>query len=278
MLPGLVGAALGAIGPSSTLREVIHSLGLSGNLKLCLDAGDNASYDGSSQTWVDLSGGSYSFYRGSGSGSDASDPTFSGVSGGRSSSDYFSLDGGDYFTLNQANPSWVDAMHKTGATFTIAQWVRVGTLGASNFYGFMGDGTSGGATTGFVFGINATGIGGGNGAVDAQINASSVSVWSKYSTAAVTANAWNFVAVSLDMSAGTVILQANGTQESTSGQTFSGTPSSGSASATMQIGATGSGTFPDNAERYGQVAILSSALTATQLSALFQSGRGKYGV
>jgi hypothetical protein len=277
MLPGMFGA-VGGLDATSSLREVIHALGLTSNLKVLLDAGDSASYDGSSQTWTDLSGGGYSFFRGSTSSSQSVDPTFSGTSGGRSSSEYFSLDGGDYFTLNQSNPSWVNDMHQSGATFTIAEWIRPGSISSTNYYGFLGDGTSASPTTGFAFGLNATDAGGGAGAIVGQINASSSSVWFKYSTATASGSAWNFLAISLNMSSGTVIFQINGTQESTSGQSFSGTPSTGSAAATLQIGATGSGTYPDNAERYGQVAIWSSALTAAQLSALFQATRGKYGI
>jgi hypothetical protein len=265
--------------PPGTLYEAIQRLGITSGLKLCLDAGDISSYDGSSQTWTDRSGGSYSFYRGSGSGSDGADPTFNGTAGNQTSSEYFALDGGDYFTLNQANPSWVTAMHKTGATFTIAEWVRPGTIGAGNYYGYLGDQTSGSPTTGFVFGINAADLGGATGALAAQINNASVSKWLKTSTALVTGSTWNFVAVSLDMGAGTVVMQINGTQESTGSQAFTPSPATGAAAATLQIGATGSGTYPDTAERYGEVGIWQgTALSAAQLSALYEATRSKFGV
>ena len=39
-----------------SLIDILTALGLTTNLKLCLDAGDSVSYDGTSQDWVDRSG------------------------------------------------------------------------------------------------------------------------------------------------------------------------------------------------------------------------------
>ena len=280
MLPGLtIGAAIGAPGPGATMREVIHSLGFTTGLSLVLDPGDNASYDGSSQTWTDLSGGGADFCRGSTTSSQATDPTFNGVSGGRSSSEYFSNDGGDFFTIISANPSWVEAMHKSGGTWTVAEWVRVGTLSDSNFWGWMGDGQlTGQPTTGIILGVGVANGGlSANDQLFAQVNNASVSAWRKTSTARVTASSWNFVAVSVNLSSGATVMQINGTSESST--VAVGSLAAGSATAKLNIGAIGSGEFPDTSgTRYGQIAMWSTALSTTQLAALFQATRGKYGV
>ena len=72
MLPGLVGAIAGAR-PQRTMKETLTLLGLTTNLKLCLDAGDLASVASGSQTkWLYVSGGGYDFFRGTDGTSQAS--------------------------------------------------------------------------------------------------------------------------------------------------------------------------------------------------------------
>lgn len=104
-----------------SLYDAINSSGLTSNLKLCLDAGDSASYDPAVQTakWLDTSGNGFDFFRGSTNVTDAGDPTFNGSAGGLSSSEFWSTDGGDYFTYDAANETWMNNMHKTGALWTV---------------------------------------------------------------------------------------------------------------------------------------------------------------
>jgi len=119
-------------GRGTSLINTLKNLGLTTNLRVCLDAGDLNSYDGTSQTWKDLSGGGYDFFRGTSSSSDSSDPTFNGTAGRLSSGEYLSYDGGDYFTLAQTNPAWVNTFHKAGAKFTICQWNYLNAIGSSS--------------------------------------------------------------------------------------------------------------------------------------------------
>ncbi len=96
------------------------------NLQLHLDAGDAASYDGSSQTWEDLTVNGFDFFRGTDGTGEASDPTFNGVSGDKSSSEYFSFDGGDFFTVTAAFAGSI--MRRAGRQdqpFTIEGWVFI---------------------------------------------------------------------------------------------------------------------------------------------------------
>src|SRR5690349_1915490 len=103
---------------------VIQQLGLTTGLKLCLDAGDSASVAvGSQAKWLDVAGNGYDFYRGSSAAGDAAEPTFNGTPGNLSASEYFSSDGGDNFTYDSANESWMDNLHKDGAKFTICCWI-----------------------------------------------------------------------------------------------------------------------------------------------------------
>lgn len=112
----------GAGGPAAnqSLIDIITSLGLTSNLKICLDAGDADSYDSGVQTarWLDTSGNGYDFYRGSSTGGDGAEPTFNGTAGGLSSAEYFSFDGGDYFSYDSANEAWMDLLHNNGSLFT----------------------------------------------------------------------------------------------------------------------------------------------------------------
>lgn len=111
----------------STLLEMITVNGLSANLCLCLDSGDANSYDGTSQTWFDLSGGNQNFFRGSSSGAQASDPTFNGSAGAKSAEEYFSVDGGDYFSQVSSSLNFAETWHKDNAAFTFGFVMYVGS-------------------------------------------------------------------------------------------------------------------------------------------------------
>jgi hypothetical protein len=111
----LAGLPVGFFKRSKSLWQVIQECGLTSNCKLCLDAGDSSSYDGSSQTWYDLSGNGFDWYCGATSGAEASDPTFNGSAGGKSPSEYWSFDGGDWFVMAVAEPSWINNLHKDNA-------------------------------------------------------------------------------------------------------------------------------------------------------------------
>lgn len=113
-----VSAGGGGVNPS--LKAIIDALGLGTNLKLCLDAGDSESYDPAIQTdkWLDTSGNGFDFYRGSGLGVDSADPTFNGVAGGLSSGEYWSFDGGDFFTYDSPVEAWMSALSADNAKWS----------------------------------------------------------------------------------------------------------------------------------------------------------------
>lgn len=248
--------------------NVIKRLGLEANLKLCLDAADIDSYGGTSQAWTDLSGSGYHFNRGTGGGSDGADPSFNGVAGRQSSADYFSFDGADTFTLGQATPAWISALHKNNATGTMAAWVWFDSLSGIQMIISTYSVTAPaiqfacGPTGTFVFFAN-DGVSG--------------TVISQETTAAVPTNAWAFVAFSIDEATAALTLQINGTQESKSG-TYTG-PSASNANVPATIGRDTDATLPMlSGNRIAAFLGWDTDLTAAELMAVFNATRAKFGV
>lgn len=256
--------------------ELIHTIrrcGLTSGLKLCLDAGDANSYSGSGQSWLDTSGNGYDFFLGATVGAEASDPTFNGTAGRRSSGEYWSFDGGDYFRYDSANETWMENLHKDNAIFTLFMWEWVPAGGGTYHRAF---GTIGDAFTGIIFMV-----------LDDPTSSSQVEVLSSGTTVMlarksgqITTGAWHCHAVSCDEAVG-----ANGGVMFLDGaaSTFTSTytsPSSSPASNTAEIGARGNGSNPiPNTSRLGMFAAWEGvALTQEQLNAIYMHTRGRFGV
>lgn len=287
MLPGMtsaVGGVRGASQSSETTMEVLTSLGFTTNLKLCLDASDGSSYT-SGQKWLDRSGGGFDFFLGADGSSTATDPTFNGTAGGRSSGEYFLFDGGDYLTYDSTNETWMNAIHKDSAVATIAGWFYTGnatspssdsdslmaTLGAPTFsgdYGFQlyADLTSGAGPLGF-----------------GAMTGGSLPFASGETTATMTANAWNFFGASITEASSSLVLAignaAAGFISESKSVTYSVVGSS-DATHTMKIGAAGNAVRPFSSGRRlaSIVAWQGTALSASNLQAIFTATRAKFGV
>jgi hypothetical protein len=248
---------------------------LTSGLKLCLDAGDANSYSGSGQSWLDTSGNGYDFFRGATSASAADDPTFNGTAGRRSSGEYWSFDGGDFFRYDSANETWMNNLHKDNAIFSAAAWVYVVNVAAGN--------------DGSVFGTCDHAVTNGVKFILDENELPYIAVWSTTGSVLISGtgtslglNAWHFMSVSLDEAVG-----ANGGRFVIDGTTttFTSTytsPGTGAAGYTMEIGAGGNaaaaGMMPSGT-RMGMLAIWEGAvLTQTQLLALYQATRGRFGV
>ncbi len=102
-----------------TLIGFLKGRKLTGNLRLCLDAGDADSYPGTGQKWLDTSGNGHDFFFGNSAAVQGFDPTFNGVAGGKSASEYMSTDGGDYFQYDSANESWMNNLSLNNAKFSV---------------------------------------------------------------------------------------------------------------------------------------------------------------
>lgn len=262
-----IGIMASAGGSQPTLLQAIQGAGLTANLKLCLDAGDLASY-ASGQTWADRSGNAVDFYRGTTSGSDATDPTFNGVAGNLSQNEYWSFDGGDYFTLvSGANPSWVQPFHKDGATFT-AMFGFYPQNGANHY--LMGDAGLPG------FAVRCGGVSNGQPGL-LVYNGASVLLTAN-ATALMNIAAWNIFGVSVSENGGASagIWSVNSTTETFNPSYAS--PSASSAGTTLKIAQSGGGNPLQPGERLAWVAVWDSALSAVQMQSIFAQTRGRFGI
>lgn len=249
---------------------IIRKLGLGTNLQLCLDAGDAASYT-SGQSWLDLSGNGQDFFLGANGSATATDPTFTGTAGRLSSGEYFSHDGGDYFTYDTTNETWMENIHKDNATFTLLCAIYF-----SNASNNALAGTAGGATAknGFDWLLLS------NGKVYFEVLSNSVDFSLAATNAVATNGAWNIVAISVNEAtgAGGGIFFANGKSDSFNSAYTS--PTASNATHTMQIGAQGDGSLliVPNGTRIAAFCGWSRALTLAELNALFQALRGRFGI
>jgi hypothetical protein len=273
IMPGMMQVITNRGGP---LYRVLTRLNLLGSLALCLDAGDSASYSGSGQTWTDLSPSGANFNRGSGSGSDSADPTFNGTAGGASSAEYWSFDGGDYFTP-AGSPTFDDGWHKNNATWTIAAafW-KPTTLSGAALSIFSNENVASMSGIGVVFLANTSQQ---IGLVVCNGSGSSYAFSGNPSSGATLKNAaWNFVSVSINEAS------SSGGNWNTNGvaANFNPTytsPSASNPSQSPSIFAYGNNNFPAQSTcRLGWIAAWSAALSAAQLAALYEATRTRYGI
>lgn len=248
-----------AIVPATSLYDILSTAGFTTNLKLCLDAATISSYAGG-QSWLDLSGGGYDFFRGADGTSDAAEPTFNGAINGGSSSEYWSFDGGDYFTYDTTNETWMENLHKNNAIFS---WIIVAYIGA-------------GSTAQAMIG-NASGVGGGIGigiyvsSADAyKFRALSASAQSDLTHGTtVTTGAWHFFGGAVNEATGAngsrLVLDGTATQYTS---TYT-TPSASNASNTLKIGRGGNGSNLTNNSRIAMLAMWEgTALSSVNLASI----------
>lgn len=106
-----------------TLIEAITTVGITSGLQFALDAGDSNSYSGSGQKWLDTSGNGQDFFLGADINVDVvDDPTFNGIAGGKSSSEFWTFEGDGavpLFTYDSAPETWMSGLNLDGTTFTM---------------------------------------------------------------------------------------------------------------------------------------------------------------
>lgn len=255
-----------------SLIQSINRTGLSINLQLALDAGDVNSYSGT-QSWSDTSSNAASFFRGTTSGVDTRDPTFNGTIGQRTVNEYFSFDGADLFTYSTANATWMQTLHKEGALFTVAAWIRPASNTVSS--GLFGTNSNTSTTAGVVLQLASTGL-----LQLAVARSTSGSFAKNISGSSYTANEWQMVAWSVNENGSSTgsFFWRNGTASTFNGSYSS--PTTNNASFTAQIGALGNNTTPvANGTRIGMFAAWSGTqLTSQQLTNLYTLTRKRYGV
>lgn len=251
-----------------TTIDTLSRLGLLTSLQVCLDAGDSASYT-SGQSWLDRSGNGQDFFLGLNGSVTASDPTFTGTAGGLSSGEYFVVDGGDYFTYDATNETWMQNMHKDNALFSFACWAFPQGSGANGLFGTAGNNAS---NIGAQFLCNTS-----NGNVSFQVaNGSGSLALSSATNLGAAAGAWQFFAVSVN-EAGNVIRVRNSTSATATAAYTS--PSASAATHTLGVGQLGNGQAPiSNTGRIAQAMFWSTNLSLAQITSIFNATRGRYAI
>lgn len=257
MFNPMVMKAAGACPNSSKLSTIISNAGLMTDLKLVLDAGDIASWPGSGTKWLDVSGAGDDFFRGAtGSGSDT--PSFNGIPGSCTTSEYWSVDGADFFRYDTTNAAWMETLHKDGAAFSIlAVFYPNGTSDGSVF------GTNGGSGTGVGF------RGRGGAAPNFYSLNAGVVALNTVATTSFSAGSWYIIGLSINENGGNVsFFYQNGSyNQVAASDTFDAAytlPAAGSATYAMEVFARGNGSSPfDTGSR---VAMFAAWQGGTQLT------------
>ena len=254
---------------AASLLSTLTTLGLTANLQICLDAGEGDSYT-SGQTWLDLTANDRDFFLGADNAATASDPTFNGVADALSSAEFFSFDGGDYFTKATANDTFINSLHKDNAAFTLAFWVRPATSSIDPFFGTAANTETNVGITGFYEGLTGTAVlnvSKGSAGYAAQLGAS----------LGVTNGAWQFIAVSVN-EAGTFFWQRNASASTPASAAYT-SPSAAAATNTAVIGDIGGGAFPvPSGTRIAIFMAFDAALTQWQLEQIYNKTRRRFGV
>jgi len=276
----IFGGTLG--GFSSSQRSFygdIVAAGLTSNLKLVVDVGAAASYT-TGQTWSDLSGVSTGFFRGADATPAPDDPVFNGVAGNLSVNEYWSFDGTQFFTYTTSNPSWVNALHKAGAQYSLIVWMYLGSTASESFH-FHDHNTTAG-DIGVDFGI-------GSGAAGKQhVNVrkgSAGSALNKSADTAMSTGAWHMLGLSIDEAGGAVsFFYRDGSYDQVStSNTFNAaytTPSTSAASNTLHAASNGAGgqIYPNTNRMAGIMAWQGVVLTKANMDTLWASQRTRFGV
>lgn len=219
---------------NASLITMLGQAGLLTSLALCLDAGDSDSYSGSGQTWSDVSTVGNDYLLGSELSTDAGDPTFNGTAGGLSDSEYFSVDGGDFFAPSGASTLGAD-WHQDGAKFTVAMVFKSAADGADRrLFATANSHSTGTGVSVYITTSNVVHFSAWNAGVSAA----------SFLGGAVSSDDWTFVAYSIDeaTSGDGAICVNNGTV--TLFESTYDTPAAGAADGDPRIFAMANNTIP----------------------------------
>jgi hypothetical protein len=231
------------------------------------------SYSGSGQSWLDMSGNGYDFFRGTTSGAQASDPTFNGTAGNLTGSEYWGFDGGDVFTYDTTHETWMQNLHKNNAKLTLACWVYSPTLAGG--IALAGNNSAETLEVGFNFNVRSTSV------LRFGVTSGSGAALNMDSTATMSDTAWTFLAASLDeATSNSGIMQVGATQETGKACAYT-SPSASNASFTTQLaclGDSGAVGLVNGSRMSMFTAWEGVALTAAQLQAIYDATRARHGV
>jgi hypothetical protein len=269
-LMGVGGGPNVPTGPVTHFRSMIEAISAQASLVLCLDAGESTSYDGSSQTWSDISGSGNHFYRGATSWSESSDPTFNGSAGGLSSSEYFSFDGGDYF-IETADHTFAETWHKDNAAFTV---VCVHYHVSGNAGAFI---STQGASSGAGLGVGAT-VNISGGAPQLFVRSGSGISYGQAGSNSYTDSSWNFTGVSQNEATGTGGFNVKVNSNTSTHNSSYASPSAGATGGTYKLGARYNtvSEFQASGARLALLAAWNRALSSSELDNLYTQVKTRF--
>ncbi len=257
--------------PHPTLITAITTAGITSGLQYALDAGDSNSYSGTGQKWLDTSGNGQDFFRGDTGSSSTDDPTFNGVSGGQSSSEFWSFDGGDHFFYDDTLESYMSGAHLNNAVFTLMMVVSVGNVESNVLVG------SRDPDPGMIWNLNGAGK-------NAYIvrNGSASTIMSESSDDSYVADTIYFLALSFDESVGSggAFMYRDGAfSQVSSSNTFDSTYTSPSGAAGhWAMARNGVASEFSNGSKIYMSAAWNIALTKANLDSLFAEVQDRFGL
>ncbi|QND60384.1 hypothetical protein [Mesorhizobium huakuii] len=254
--------------PPLKFIDVISFYGLTSSLQICFDAADANSYSGTGQVWNDLSGNAVNYNRGSSSTATTDDPTFNGTAGALSANEYFSCDGGDFFSP-VATTTFDDNWHKDGATETVMAIVWIPTTPTNTFRTILGNFSG-------IPGSTLTCIDTNN--LSWRIEGSSTNNFA-WGLASAIAGAWAIIVVSFNENGGATASHwnVNGTITAFNGNLTG--PSAAAPNGNLQIGRDANGgSIVPSGFRYACIAAWNRALSQAETAALFNGMRNRYGL
>lgn len=265
ILNQLCGFGAGGGTPNPRMLQTLQYLGLTTNLKLCLDARDSASYT-SGQKWLDLAGSGYDFFLGTNGSAAADDPTFTGSAGDLAA--YFSFDGADFATYDTSNETWMNNLHKNNALFTLLFWVWLPSPASLQV---LVSTTSNITGTTIGLGMYVT-----SSLLEMKSLNGSATALQRQGTLTIPSSQWAMLALTIDEANSISRMTVNATTEQFSDSYTS--PSASNAAKVMTIGTDGSFPLTNTSRIAAFTAWEGTALTAAQLNLIYQETRGAFGV
>jgi hypothetical protein len=267
------GAGKGKLVNTTDFYEDLTTLSLTGDCEVCLDAGDSTSYPGSGTKWLDISGNGHDFFLGAAASVDGDEPTFNGVSGGLSSSEYFTYDGSnDMFQYDTTVPAFAQSWHKNNADFTIIFWHYFDSANAGQIIcTFTGSGHTNTGMTIQAGGYQSHQFVCANGTSSPPLNfiADTPPLGGAYA-------GWRMTGLSLDEAAGaggSFWVENDQYHQYSASDTFDGTytaPDAGACDGELMLG------IPDSGRKTAGVMFFSSSLTKAEMDSIYNQTKTRF--
>jgi hypothetical protein len=254
----------------TTLFDVIGHVGALNSLKVCIDAGDLASWPGVNQTLFDRSC-TANWSNGLNTTDASGDMTFVGTAGLQSSGEYFTAAAGtNYFLLT--GQSWYQAVHKAGGAFSAVVWSYSpggpGVIGMEDVNLYSGSS----ALPGFGFGANNAAAGGGilDGVIIQTFDETTFT-FVKGTPNVIPSDRWNFVGVAWQ-DGGTYTIRLNDTTITGACSYTAPTAASNANNLSIRRSAAAGTT------RLNSIAAWNRRITDTEITDIYNATKTKFGL